>query len=98
MSSVSFYTFGCKVNSAETEIMREQFASAGYTLMEGADADVVVFDPDDEWIVNVADLKTKAGNSPYGGEKMRGRVALTIVSGEVVYRGGEILKSVAKPY
>ena len=40
---VSFYTLGCKVNQYETQAMKEQFAAAGFTVVEdGKNADVFV--------------------------------------------------------
>ncbi len=40
---VSFYTLGCKVNQYETQAMKEQFAQAGFTVVEdGKNADVFI--------------------------------------------------------
>lgn len=68
------------------------------TLSIGCSADVTVFDPHLEWIVDLSQMKTKASNNPYGGEKMTGKVTLTIVGGEIVQKNGVILKKVAKAY
>ncbi|MDQ3693643.1 MAG: dihydroorotase [Chloroflexota bacterium] len=51
------------------------------TLTPGAPADVVVFDPDERWIVDAAKLKTKSANTPLIGMELRGRVKHTFVGG-----------------
>lgn len=56
------------------------------TLAPGAWADVVVFDPDADWVVNVDRFRSMARNNPLHGESVRGRVRATIVEGEVVFR------------
>lgn len=56
---------------------------AGY-LAEGGPADLVVFDPHKEWVVNT--FASKAVNSPFVGETMPGVVSYTICGGKVVYR------------
>jgi allantoinase len=55
----------------------------------GADADLVVFDPDAEWTVTESDLKFRHKISPYLGAKLWGRVRETWLRGELVYRAGE---------
>jgi len=56
---------------------------AGY-LAEGGPADLVVFDPHKEWVVDA--FASKAGNSPFVGEKMPGVISYTICGGKIVYR------------
>lgn len=51
-------------------------------LQEGCLADVVIFDPDEEWIVK--DYKSKASNSPFTGWKLKGKVKYTICDGKIV--------------
>ncbi len=53
------------------------------TLDVGAAADLVLFDPEEEWVVDPARFRSKARNTPYGGAKLRGRVKYTIVDGNV---------------
>lgn len=57
---------------------------AGY-LKEGGPADLVVFDPKKEWVVE--DFASKAANSPFVGETMPGVVSYTICGGKTVYQG-----------
>ena len=40
---IAFYTLGCKVNQYETQVLSQQFAAAGFDLVEPTDiADVYV--------------------------------------------------------
>ncbi len=55
------------------------------TLSVGADADVTVFDLDEEWIFQAADSASKSRNSPFSGWKLKGKVAATIVNGKVIW-------------
>ena len=56
------------------------------TLAPGADADFVVFDPDDEWTVTPNDLHFRHKLSPYLGAELRGRVVETWLRGEPIFR------------
>jgi dihydroorotase len=51
------------------------------TMPEGSCADLVVIDPDLEWVVTVEDTQSKSKNSPFLGKTMRGRAVLTIAQG-----------------
>jgi dihydroorotase len=57
------------------------------TLAVGSFADVVVFDPKQEWTFHAKDSKSKSKNTPFDGWTMQGRVRFTISEGRVVYRG-----------
>ena len=53
-------------------------------ITEGAPADFVIFDPDEEW--KVESFQSKAVNTPFKGWKLTGRVHYTICDGKIVYR------------
>lgn len=55
------------------------------TLEVGADADVVVVDPNEQWEVDPAKFRSKSRNTPFAGWKVKGRVNTTIVGGRVVF-------------
>jgi dihydroorotase len=55
------------------------------TLSVGADADVTVFDPEQEWVFNREDSASKSKNNPFFGWQLKGKVAATIVAGEKVF-------------
>jgi allantoinase len=54
-------------------------------IQEGADADLVIFDPDETWQVTVADLYFRHKISPYVGKEVRGRVKRTLLRGSTVF-------------
>lgn len=54
------------------------------TLAVGAQADLVIFDPRKAW--TVAGFASKAKNSPFLGETLKGMVAYTICDGKIVYK------------
>lgn len=56
------------------------------TLNVGAPADIVLFDINNEFTVNVDEFETKGKNSPYDGWKLFGKVRRTINGGKTVYR------------
>jgi dihydroorotase len=55
------------------------------TLAAGADADVVIVDPETSWEVDPSRFHSKSRNTPFGGWKVKGRAITTIVAGRVVY-------------
>lgn len=61
------------------------FHLPGGTLREGVPGDVTVFDPAWEWVVDPASFFSKARNTPFTGEVLRGRTVLTIVGGRVIH-------------
>jgi dihydroorotase len=60
-------------------------AAGGRGLIEGAPADLVVFDRSDRWKVEAATLASKGKNSPLLGRELGGRVLLTIAAGRLAY-------------
>ncbi|MBV9881239.1 MAG: dihydroorotase [Gemmatirosa sp.] len=62
------------------------FRLPGGSLRRGTVADVTVFDPSREWVVDAAQFRTKGRNTPYAGRTLWGRATCTIVDGRVVHR------------
>ena len=58
------------------------------TINLGSDADLTIFDPNEEWVVDAAQFASKGHNTPFNGAKLRGRVKYTIVGGTIVYQDG----------
>ena len=50
-----------------------------------APADLVVFDPGAPFILDRWQLRSKSKNTPFDGSRMQGRVAFTVVAGDVVF-------------
>ena len=55
-------------------------------LSIGADGDMVIFDPKEEWTVDPERFASKGRNTPFAGKKLKGKVKYTIVGGKVVYQ------------
>ena len=58
-------------------------------LSIGAEADIVIFDPEEKWVVDPAKFASKGRNTPFAGREVQGRVKYTIASGTVIYQDGE---------
>ena len=52
----------------------------------GAQANLVLFDPDETWTVDPDQFASKARNTPFAGWKVKGKVKYTIVKGQVIYQ------------
>jgi dihydroorotase len=59
------------------------------SLKTGALADVTIFDPDAEWVVDSTKFVSKGKNTPLDGATLKGRVVATIVGGAVRYDARE---------
>jgi dihydroorotase len=56
------------------------------TLKTGSTADVTVFDPNRQWLVDTSKFVSKGKNTPLAGRTLKGKVMATIYGGRVVYR------------
>ena len=54
-------------------------------IYEGGPADLVIFDPDEEWTVPDT-FASKSANTPFIGMKLKGRVHMTICGGKIIYK------------
>jgi dihydroorotase len=79
---IDFVTLIDRMSCAPARI----FGLAGGTLVKGAEADVTVFDPARQWVVETGAFVTKGRNTPYAGETLTGRALCTVVGGRVAYR------------
>jgi allantoinase len=62
------------------------------TILPGSDADLALWDLDAEWTVDAGSQQfSKNPWSPFDGRTVRGKLLRTLVRGETVYAGGEIL-------
>ena len=55
------------------------------SLSPGTPADVTLFDPEARWTVDVNEFASLGRNTPLDGVELRGRVAATLVGGNVVF-------------
>ncbi|AFN56397.1 dihydroorotase [Zymomonas mobilis] len=56
----------------------------GGSLSVGEEADIIIFDNKREWQLDSAKMAAKAGNSPFDGRMMRGKVIHTIKGGKIL--------------
>lgn len=54
-------------------------------LAVGDDADLIIFDPAENWTVDTARFHSKGHNTPFAGSLLTGRVKYTVCGGKVVY-------------
>jgi dihydropyrimidinase len=59
------------------------------SLAPRADADVVIYDPQGEGVIQAGRLHNLAGYTPYEGMRVQGRVKMTIARGQIVHEDGE---------
>lgn len=59
-------------------------------IAPGLDADFVVFDPDEEWVVSGRALEHRHPVTPYEGLRLRGRVHTTILRDHIVFENGVV--------
>ena len=60
-------------------------------LGPGNDADLVVWDPDETWVVDAAALEHRHPLTPYDGLELRGRVRSTWLRGRKIYDDGAVI-------
>ena len=61
------------------------------SLRPGADADMVLVDPEARWTVRDEDVRSKAGWSPFAGRTLTGRAVRTYVRGTLAAEDGRVL-------
>jgi len=62
------------------------------TIAEGANADVVVFDPKMVWTYDASKSFSKGHNTPYNGKTLVGKVVSTIVDGKLRFDGEKVTR------
>jgi dihydroorotase len=61
----------------------------GGSLAPGQPADVTILDANRVWKVDIRDFRSRGKNNPFAGWTLKGRVSMTLVGGQVVYRSEE---------
>ena len=67
------------------KIIGNKFGELG-TLRPGCPADITLFDPDREWVVDSRAFASKGKNTPFEGQILKGKIMATIAQGKIVYR------------
>jgi dihydroorotase len=70
-----------KLTSRPAEIFKLDRGGLGV----GDIADIVIFDPKAEYVIDVQSFKSRSKNSPFDGWKVKGKVIRTLVAGKTVF-------------
>lgn len=65
------------------------------SIVTGADADLVIWDPDAQTTVDPAALHHRHPVTPYAGMELTGAVRTTVLHGEIVFKDGQVMPVVA---
>lgn len=61
------------------------FGLPGGTLKPGSNADLIIADLDEPWVVHEDDIISRSKNTPFEGERFSGKVLQTMVDGRTIY-------------
>ncbi|MBI3990722.1 MAG: dihydroorotase [Candidatus Omnitrophica bacterium] len=61
----------------------------GGNLSVGQEADITIVSPDEWWVVSKEVLESKCKNTPFLGQKLKGRVTDVLIGGKIILRKGE---------
>lgn len=82
---VSMRRFVEAITSAPAGILK----CRGGSLKPGSPADITIFDPAEDVVIDSSKFLSKSRNTPFHGWKCKSRVKYTMVQGEVVYTTGD---------
>ena len=89
-------TLIAKLTAEPAKIIGSRFGSLG-TLKVGTLADINIFDPNMEWVVDPQAFASKGRNTPLAGSVLKGKVVATIAQGRLVYQDASLrIEKVAK--
>jgi len=78
-------TLIAKLTCEPAKIIGNKYGKLG-TLAVGASADITIFDPALEWVVDTRAFASNGKNTPLAGSVLKGRVMATIYGGKLVYK------------
>lgn len=55
-------------------------------IAPGDDGDLVIFDPNEEWVVDREKFASKGRNTPFHGRTVKGKVKYTVANGTIIYQ------------
>jgi len=82
-------TLVSKLTYEPSRIIGDKYGKLG-TLTIGAPADVTIFDPDMNWVVDTGAFASKGRNTPLAGSMLKGKVMATMFQGKLVYKDDAI--------
>jgi dihydroorotase len=78
-----------KLTWEPAKIVGDKYDKLG-TLAIGAPADITIFDPNKEWLVDTSTFASKGRNTPLAGAVLKGKVMATVFGGKLVYKDSSI--------
>ena len=78
-----------KMTDEPARLLCGRFGSLG-TLAVGVTADITVFDPEREWLVDTRKFASRGKNTPLSGTTLKGKVMATFFGGEIVHQDESI--------
>ncbi len=82
-------TLIAKLTGEPARIIGDKYGKLG-TLEIGTPADITIFDPTLEWVVDTGAFASKGKNTPLAGSVLKGKVMATISQGKLVYKDDSI--------
>jgi dihydroorotase len=82
-------TLIAKLTGEPARIIGDKYGKLG-TLSIGTSADVTIFDPDREWVVEPTAFASKGKNTPLVGSALKGKIMATVSRGKLVYKDDSI--------
>jgi len=64
------------------------------TLSLGSPADICLFDPDEQWVLDDTSMLSRGHNTPFKGHTLKGRARCTLVDGRVVFEASPLRAAV----
>lgn len=74
-----------KLTCGPAKLLCGEYKKLG-TLKAGALADITIFDPNEEWVVDPSEFLSKGKNTPLSEAKLKGKVKLVLANGKTAYR------------
>jgi len=78
-----------KLTCEPAKIIGNKYGKLG-SLEVGVSADVTIFDPDREWVVDIRAFASKGRNTPLAGSRLKGKIMATIAQGKLVYKDDSV--------
>ncbi len=78
-----------RLTAAPARIIGGKYGRLG-TLEVGAPADITIFDPERDWLVDTDTFASKGKNTPLAGLMLKGKIMATIYQGKLVYKDDSI--------
>jgi len=82
---LSLNTLISKLTYEPAKIIGDKYGKLG-SFEVGVPADVTIFDPNMEWVVDPKAFASKGKNTPLAGSRLKGKAVATIAQGRLVYK------------